>query len=84
MTAHCSVVTSMPVSALMAGRRMLTAEVLAFTTKVDRQVAASTPPARAAVSAAACPELPDPADELVPVMVALPPPRTRASRAPRI
>ena len=47
MTAHCSVVTSMPVSALMAGSRMLTADVLAFTTKVDRQVAARTPPAAA-------------------------------------
>ena len=48
MTAHCSVVTDMPVSSLMAGSRMLTAEVLAFTTNVERQVAASTPPVRVA------------------------------------
>ena len=38
MTAHCNVVTSMPVSALMAGSRMLTADVLALTTRVDRHV----------------------------------------------
>jgi hypothetical protein len=30
----------------MAGSKMLTAEVLAFTTSVEMQVAASTPPAR--------------------------------------
>ena len=34
----------MPVSSLIAGSRMLTAEVLALTTSVERQVAASTPP----------------------------------------
>lgn len=35
-----------PVSSLMAGSRMLTAEVLALTTRVDKQVAARTPLAR--------------------------------------
>src|SRR5687768_15815142 len=33
----------MPVSALMAGRRMLTADVFALTTSVDRQVTSRTP-----------------------------------------
>src|SRR6478735_5947976 len=46
VTAHCSVSTEVPVSAEMAGSRMLTAEVLAFTTSVEMHVAASTPPAR--------------------------------------
>ena len=40
-----------PVSAEIAGSRMLTAEVLAFTTSVEMQVAASTPPARVVVAA---------------------------------
>ena len=39
----------MPVSSLIAGSRMLTAEVLALTTSVEMQVAASTPPVRLAV-----------------------------------
>ena len=43
MTAHWRVVTAIPVSLLMAGNRMLTAEVLALTTSVEMQVAASTP-----------------------------------------
>ena len=58
MTAHCRVSTDVPVSALIAGSRMLTAEVLALTTSVERQVAASTPPAVAFGSAElieACP-----------------------------
>jgi hypothetical protein len=38
------VVTEVPVSSEMAESRMLTAEVLAFTTSVEMQVAASTPP----------------------------------------
>jgi hypothetical protein len=46
VTAHCSVSTDVPVSSLMAGSKMLTAEVLALTTRVDRQVAADTPPVR--------------------------------------
>jgi hypothetical protein len=33
----------------MAGSKMLTAEVLALTTRVDRQVAAKTPPVRVVV-----------------------------------
>ena len=53
MTAHCRVSTEVPVSALMAGSRMLTAEVLALTTSVDRQVAARTPPARAVAACVA-------------------------------
>ena len=53
MTAHWSVVTDMPVSSLMAGSRMLTAEVFAFTTSVEMQAAARTPPARAVGSAVA-------------------------------
>ena len=42
----------MPVSVLMAGSRMLTAEVFALTTNVDRQVTTRTPraPATAVVS----------------------------------
>ena len=36
-------------SSEMAGRRMLTADVLAFTTRVEMQVAASTPPVRVPV-----------------------------------
>src|SRR6478735_7613603 len=35
----------MPVSSEIAGSRMLTAEVFAFTTRVEMQVAARTPPA---------------------------------------
>lgn len=46
VTAHCNVVTEVPVSAEIAGSRMLTAEVFAFTTNVEMQVAASTPPDR--------------------------------------
>jgi hypothetical protein len=42
--------TDVPVSSLIAGSRMLTADVLAFTTRVDRQVAAKTPPLRVVVS----------------------------------
>ena len=49
MTAHCRVSTDMPVSWLIAGSRMLTADVFALTTSVERQVAASTPPVLAAV-----------------------------------
>ncbi len=45
MTAHCKVSTDIPVSSLIAGRRILTAEVFALTTSVEMQVAASTPPA---------------------------------------
>src|SRR4051812_7704553 len=37
----------MPVSSLIAGSRMLTADVFALTTSVDRQVTASTPRAPA-------------------------------------
>src|SRR4051812_23156209 len=57
----------------MAGSRMLTAEVLAFTTKVDRHVAASTPPVPAAVATppAPCPTL-LPGDESMPPMPAIP------------
>ena len=40
----------MPVSALMAGSRMLTADVLALTTSVDRHVTMRTPRARVATS----------------------------------
>ena len=50
MTAHCKVSTDIPVSSLMAGSRMLTAEVLALTTRVDKQVAANTPLVRVFVS----------------------------------
>ncbi len=39
----------MPVSSLMAGSRMLTADVFALTTSVDRHVTARTPPAREVV-----------------------------------
>ena len=49
MTAHCRVSTDMPVSWLIAGSRMLTADVFALTTSVERQVAASTPPVLAVV-----------------------------------
>ena len=68
MTAHCSVSTSIPVSALIAGSRMLTADVLALTTKVDRQVAASTPRAAESAERGTVPDWfgsADPADELV-------------------
>jgi hypothetical protein len=34
----------------MAGSKMLTADVLALTTRVDKQVAANTPPVRVFVS----------------------------------
>src|SRR6476620_4734110 len=40
----------MPVSLLMAGSRMLTADVLALTTRVERQVTIRTPRARVATS----------------------------------
>ncbi|GEB60359.1 hypothetical protein GCM10017674_25920 [Streptomyces gardneri] len=51
VTAHCSVASEEPVSSLMAGRRMLTADVLAFTTKAETQVAVRTPvEARAAAA----------------------------------
>ena len=43
MTAHCRVVTDMPTSSLIDGSRMLTAEVLALTTRVDTHVASMTP-----------------------------------------
>src|SRR3954465_15982823 len=43
VTAHCRASTDVPASSLMAGSRMLTAEVFALTTSVERQVAASTP-----------------------------------------
>jgi hypothetical protein len=43
VTAHCSVATDEPTSRLMAGSRMLTAEVLALTTRVDTHVASMTP-----------------------------------------
>ena len=55
VTAHCSVVTLIPVSSLIAGSRMLTAEVLALTTSVERQVAARTPPARVVTSTSLMP-----------------------------
>src|SRR5262245_15926786 len=42
----------MPVSSLIAGSRMLTADVLAFTTRVDRQVTARTPAVREPVAGA--------------------------------
>ena len=67
VTAHCSVVTSMPVSSLIAGSRMLTAEVFAFTTRVDRHVAASSPRAVDVDEAAA---------------VTSPPPGLRTSSSP--
>jgi hypothetical protein len=38
--------SAIPVSSLIAGSRMLTADVLALTTKVEMQVAANTPPVR--------------------------------------
>src|SRR6478735_2816649 len=47
----------MPVSSLIAGSRMLTADVLALTTSVDRQVAASTP---LALAVATCDSVIDP------------------------
>jgi hypothetical protein len=50
VTAHCKVSTDMPVSALIAGSKMLTADVLALTTRVDKQVAAKTPLVRVFVS----------------------------------
>jgi hypothetical protein len=50
VTAHCKVSTDIPVSSLMAGSKMLTAEVLALTTRVDRHVAARTPLVRVATS----------------------------------
>src|SRR5215218_8986952 len=40
----------MPVSVLMAGSRMLTADVFALTTRVDRQVTRRTPRARVVMS----------------------------------
>ena len=43
MTAHWSVATEVPVSSLIEGSRMLTAEVLALTTSVETQVAIITP-----------------------------------------
>ena len=52
VTAHCRVSTEVPVSAEMAGSRMLTAEVFAFTTRVEMQVTASTAPAWVPVGAA--------------------------------
>ena len=56
----------MPVSSLIAGSRMLTAEVFAFTTRVDRHVAASSPRAVDVDEAAAVTSRPLPADELIP------------------
>ena len=50
MTAHCSVAVDVPTSLLIAGRRMLTADVFALTTSVETQVATRTPrPARVVV-----------------------------------
>ena len=66
VTAHWRVVTSIPVSSLIAGNRMLTADVLAFTTKVDRHVTAKTPRAREAAGVVSA--LPEPVEESVPVM----------------
>ena len=57
-------VTDVPVSSLIAGSRMLTAEVFAFTTSVARQVAARTPVV--------------PVDEVVPVVVTAAACRARA------
>ena len=58
VTAHWSCATGAPVSSLIAGSSMVTAEVFAFTTSADTQAAASTPiPALRATggsSAAAC------------------------------
>ena len=59
MTAHCNVVVDIPVSSLIAGSRMLTADVFALTTSVDRHVTARTPlaPATAVVSLIRSPQL---------------------------
>jgi hypothetical protein len=46
VTAHCSVLSGDPVSSLIEGRRIDTAEVLALTTSVEMQVAARTPVVR--------------------------------------
>ena len=43
VTAHWSVLTGAPTSSPMAGRRMVTAEVFAFTTSEEMQAARSTP-----------------------------------------
>jgi hypothetical protein len=43
VTAHCSVLIGDPVSSLIDGSRMATAEVLALTTNVETQAAARTP-----------------------------------------
>ena len=65
VTAHCSVLTEALTSSAIAGSRIVTAEVLALTTSVETQVAASTPmPAgipRSSVDAIAsliCPRFP--------------------------
>src|SRR6476469_2232499 len=72
VTAHWRVVTSMPVSSLIAGNRMLTADVLAFTTRVDRHVTAKTPRACEAEAAGVVSALPEPAKGSVPVIWASP------------
>jgi hypothetical protein len=43
VTAHCNVLTGDPVSSLIAGSKMATADVLAFTTRVEMHVATSAP-----------------------------------------
>lgn len=49
VTAHCRVSTDIPVSAEIAGSRMVTADVFALTTSVEMQVTSSTPTARRAL-----------------------------------
>ena len=43
MTAHCSTLTGVPTSSLISGRRMVTAEVLAFTISVEMHATTITP-----------------------------------------
>src|SRR6476469_6072166 len=68
----------------MAGRRMLTADVLAFTTKVDRHVATRTPPAAAPVPAPVTTEPSAPVGELACAIVGLLPPGAIPSFHPNL
>ena len=43
MTASCSVLTGVPTSSLIAGNRIVTAEVLALTMRVETHAATITP-----------------------------------------
>ena len=52
VTAHCSRSSEASSPSPMEGSRMLTAEVFAFTTNVDRRLVPSTPPA---ASSGGCP-----------------------------